>query len=182
MPGFSITSQEGIAPSPFVETARSYRWRVEFLTLGTIDPNRELNLYAYSVSRPVWECDQIVMYNRQNEIKLPGKYRWGTIDLKFYEKVTDADKINSVAEVIKKWRENVIFNFRDHSIRTIENVNRQSMRIILLDGHGRNIWGYKLFMPFPIKIEPSTMDYATSEISSTVVTLAFSGVLEGKDI
>jgi hypothetical protein len=160
-----------------METVRAYRWRISLPTLYGSD---DTCLYASSVSRPSPEVDTVTIHCRGNEIKLPGKYRWGTINIKFYEKVHNLNPSLSTAGILRKWWAGHIHEIATHRIVSLEKVNKQRVHIHLLDGAGNIIYQYELTMAFPIKIDSSELDYSSTDISTTIVTLAYSGVKEGK--
>lgn len=168
MPGFIIGSTDARGPSPTVETARSHRWRIEIY--GTYLPESpDVVFYAHSCTRPSIEIDPIKMHHRQNEINLPGKYRYGTITLKFYEKITaDAD---STAEYFHRWWSKVVTTASAHTINPT--AYRTRVAIYLTDGAGKTIHWYKLHNAWPAKVEGSELDYSVSEIATITVTIVF---------
>jgi phage tail-like protein len=150
--------------------ARAHRWEVEiFNLLG----GREALLYALSVDRPTFEHDKIVMHQGSNQIEFPGKYRFGTVELVIYEKVDDFIG-NYTASFLHEWRKAVL-NLENHSLlsgNSIQDVKR-NIRITLTDGEGFPVYNYDLVRAWPQRVVPSKLDYSSSEISTSQVTLAF---------
>lgn len=177
MPGFVIGDTQQTGPSPVVETARSHRWRVE--VTAPIPGINDVTLYAYSVTRPVPEIDQVKMHHRQNEINLPGKYRYNTCSIKFYEKIDPETKKAPTAEIIHKWWAAHTTNYMLHSVNIWS--FRRTVRIFLEDGQGNTVHKYKLINAWPSKVEGSELDYSSSEIATIMVTLVCDFVDEIND-
>lgn len=171
MPGFAIGSTKD-GPSPVMETARSHRWNI---VINGLDNSREIAFYAASMTRPIFEFDVIKMHHRQNEINLPGKYRYGVATLKFYEKITEGGRAET-AEYFNEWKSEVVANYLLHSINI--KTFRKEVQAILEDGQGRSIYSYIMTHAWPSKVEPSELDYSSSNISMTTATLVFDGVKE----
>lgn len=178
MPGFNINGQGAATnPQPWVETARAHRWEV---IIDHAQWGNEVAAYAYSVGRPSLEFDKIIMHHRQNEIVLPGKYRWGSIDLKIYERFDNGGQ-DMGASILREWWSKVVANAAAHSLNLPADL-KKNVRIRLLDGHGSAVWTYALSGAFPLKVTGSELDYSNTELATVAVTLVFDAVKEGKDI
>ena len=180
MPGFLITgSEKGDGPASQLETARSHRWEVEVIGMGRAVSD-EIKFHAHSVSRPSIEFDKMVIHHRQNELNLPGKYRCGTMNLTLYERVTPGG-VNGAAFAVRAWWAVWLSYAKLHSLNFPDNI-KKIMRVVQLDGNGDQIWGYKCAGVFPTKVEGSTLDYTSSDLSTIAVTLSIDAFQEGEGV
>jgi len=175
MRGFSINGA-GQGPNANVQPAFSHRWLFEFGQIGTM---KGVALYAASTQRPSAEIDTIKLHLGQTEAYLPGKHRWSTINVKFYELLDGLpDGDTTAMEIFVYWAENV-----DSAVVLLAqgkiNPNfRTSCSVGLLDGLGESKHLYELSNVWSIKIEPSELTYATGEISTIQVTLRYDAAFE----
>lgn len=191
MPGFVISGFEGgrADPSAVIETARAHRWEVTYIPgVSGVDESwwpRHIAAYAVSVTRPTIEFDKIQMHHRSNEVYLPGKKRAGVCILKVYESINSSDSTNMTANIFRQWWDQAMNKGGQHSFRTpsnnINTVKRQ-LRIRQLGGCGEVLWTYLLAGAFPLKVEPTELDYSSSELSNIAITLSIDAFREGKDI
>jgi len=175
MPGFKING-EGSGPNAGVEPAFTHRWLFEFDQVGTM---KGVALYAMSTQRPSAEIDVIKFHHGQTEANLPGKNRWSPINVKFYEILNGLPEgDNTAREIFTYWAENVnsaVVLLADGKI----NPNfRTGCTISMLDGLGEPKHLYSLSNVWPIKIEPSELNYSSSELATVQVTLRYDAAFE----
>jgi len=200
MPGFDIAQMAGgracsdgavppsvrsDMPSNITETARRYRYLFE--TLEPLNQNNLL-LYAYKITRPSIEIDQITIHNGQDEIYRPGKSRWRPIDVTFYERIFESEAgekatsgYDQPAELIYQWWSKTMINI-DNSLHGELNDYRKPSQITMLDGLGNTIWAYYLAQCWPTKVTPSDLSYAETEIADITVTLSYDKAIEKRVI
>ena len=172
MPGFAIGNDiDPNGPSPVMEVARSHRW-----TVFVQDPNLTgISAYARSVSEPSLEFDKMVMHHRQNEVYIPGKYRWGTINLQVYEWV-DGDE-NKGAELFRYWWSHIVSDTKYNALNPLNSLKR-SVKIQLEDGQQNVVYSYNLSGAWPQKVDGSGFDYTSSDLKTKTVTLVFDACRE----
>lgn len=202
MPGFNIGGTGGGANS-VGEVARAHRWRVS-IQGGSPQFNRDILLGAFSVQRPGPEIDQVTLHHKQTEMYMPGKHRWGVIDIIFYELVHEEQdssgrvvrSVNATAsEIFKLWGNSVVDLARNNHLNGFK-------RTIVIDqlsggGGGRSslvttdnltgtfdefdvpsIYTYKCIGAWPIRVDPTELNYSSSELSTTKVAFRFDAVEE----
>lgn len=164
-------------PDPNMEYARRNRWLLEFMEpFGMVYDG--ILVYAHKCTRPTPEIDEVVIHHGQDEIYRPGKNRWNPIDFTFYEKAPgNPPTIDETASLIYKWWAKttlVLTESRHGELRDyLKNGNLQ-----MLDGSGKMIWEYRLYECWPMKVSPSDLDYADSNIAEITVTLRFNKAKE----
>lgn len=197
MPGFVIPNPELSPAGPRLETSRhhpgnrielgrAHRWLVR--VYGLLGAEQDLAAYAKTVGRPEFAFDKITVHQGQNEIYLPGKYRWSPIDIEFYELFSDTDQqdfteakspgetSNVISSILRKWWSEVTASYLTHRIRTGAGKNR--VDIYMTDGRGVPHHVYRLSGAWPMSVKGSPLDYTSSELSTVTLTLAFDGVEE----
>lgn len=168
MPGFKINGQ-GDGPSSTVEAARLHRWAVTFT--GT-SISEDTMFYAKTINRPVLEIDEIKIHHQQTEIYLPGKHRWGAITVEFYEVLTGAGNNQTSTEIFNYWSESVI-DIVNNNVVDLKTIQDTRMTITTQDGLGESIADTVLESVWPTKVEPTELNYAVTELSTTKVTFRF---------
>jgi hypothetical protein len=150
------------------------------------------SFFVQSVTRPSFELDKIVVHQQQQEIYLPGKVRWSPITIKYYEPMYNAGLANvnqtssgcPLTGTLSTWFDKIVngYNYilqrNKKSIDIVGGGYKKHVRVDLLDGEGDSYYYYKLFGAWPIKIEPSELNYTSSELSSVVVTLSYDWAIE----
>ena len=179
MPGFNINNAANAGgrrlPSATVETFRAQRWRVEFMDVRQLD---DIILYAQSCQRPGVEIDTIIIHNRQNMIRLPGKYKWNPISIKFYETILKSAGTTTLSALFDYWsngRRAVV----NYNTNTINQDFRSNIKIYLDDGEGQEQHIYTLYNAWPSKVEPSELTYTSSDISTVNVIFNYDSASEG---
>jgi len=201
MPGFDLSGLADIChdhsigtplshsraqPSMTTETARRYRYSFELLE--PLD-QESLLLFAYKITRPSAEIDQITIHNGQSEIYRPGKNRWLPIDITFYERIfgeTDAgpdtgNGYDQPAELIYNWWAKTMIDITT-SLHGPPSAYRKPGQVAMLDGLGNSIWVYYLSNCWPMKVSPSDLGYADTEIAEITITLSYDKATEKRVI
>jgi len=170
MPGFIVNGQ-GSGPSSTLETARRHRWK--FLTL---DPIKDILLFAHKSGRPGPEFDKVIMHHGQDQIQFPGKNKWASIDVSFYQVVGAK---NDVAGAIYEWWSKSVVDISKSRISLI----KRTCELQLLDGVGDAVYIYMMYGCYISKVKPDDLDYTSSAISEITFTLEMDKVIEksGKD-
>jgi len=179
-------------PSNNIETARAHRWKLEisrnafgrgspntiYSTTNTVDVSK-VTTYVKSCQRPTFEVDVITIHHQGEEIYRPGKYRWNTIDVVFYEYMEGKSSYtNRTAEYIYQWWFN---NFAlDHRQDSVRALNSTTMTIYELDGSGQTSREYKLYNVIPIKSSLSDLDHSSSEINTSTITFRYNYAIESE--
>jgi len=199
MPGFNIpqisvgchddnafTEPPAFAGADFaIESARKHRYKLELMqTNGTQlfgDDASGILLYCYKASRPSPELDEIVIHNGQDEIYRPGKNRWKPINLTFYETLGGdlGNFYDNCTELMYNWWSSIMLDLQTSSHAVPENYLARG-QLSMLDGVGNSVWNYHLLDCWPVKVEPSELSYASTDIADTSVTLRFQKAVEGR--
>jgi len=170
MPGFIING-EGFGPKATSETARVYRWTLQFDSIG---PMIDVALYALSVQRPSPEFEVQYMHHKQAKINLPGKIKWNPINVKFYEVIDGVD--TATAQAIWIYWSNVM-EYTTNKLVVRNNsagINfRTTCRIYTEDGLGSRYHKYTLYNVWPSKIDPAEFTYTDTAISTIGVTFQY---------
>jgi len=173
MPGFNING-DGSGPASLTEVVRTHRWRLEFDQIHKLS---NVQLYALSCQRPSMQIDTNNMHYKQNQIRMPAKYRWNPINVKFYE-TADFELGVTTSSIFDYWaNNNPVVNFNTN---TINNKFRTNTSIYLETGDGSDIHLYVLNNAWPSKVDPSELSYANSDISTIQVTLTYDSASEKK--
>lgn len=188
MPGFNIpytpegceaVAQAGIGPSHVQEFARVHRFLLEVLQpLGSQDDG--LLLYLEKCNRPSVEYDKILIHSAQDEIPRPGKTHWKDVEFTFYEKVVELDggnMENQCTKFIYDWHALGMIDI-ETSLHLSPAAYLKDCRLQMLDGSGEPIWTYHLYECWPMKVSPTDLDYGSSDIARTSVTLAYARAKE----
>lgn len=166
-----FTPREG--PGINVETARKHRYLLEVLSpLGSSSADGIL-FFLKACTRPSAEIDEIVIHNGQDEIYRPGKNRWRALDMTFYEVLsTENDEKHSdlAANKIFSWWARKVLNIDKSRLQVNPTVD---MQLSMLDGSGRSVWTYYLYRCWPLKITPSDLSYADTDLAEISLTLRF---------
>lgn len=164
-----------------VEASRRHRYLITLM-----DPlTRVLLFYAHKVTIPAMEIDRIVMHHGQDEIYLPGKNRWSTLEISFYRAHdTNGDM---AARDIRKWMGTTLINLAQSKInasgggasiptdggQTIitqsGGPDKRTCEIQVLDGFGDPVYVYKIYGVWPQKSTPDPMDFTDSAIADITV-------------
>jgi len=177
MPGFNINQAvaDGVrAPSATVESVRLSRWSLQFDGIPSLG---DVVLYAQSCQRPSFEIDTIVLHNKQNQIRMPGKYRWAPINVKFYE-ILDLNGNTTPSILFNYWSSGGNKSVADFKINGLNKDFRTTVEIYLEDGSGKTVHTYQLWNAWPFKIEPTELNFTTSDIGTTVVSLNYDSAQE----
>lgn len=179
MPGFIISGGEGVdANSPsMVEVARSHRWEIT-IPDAPRDASDELRFFALSVTRPSFEADKVTMHHRQNELYMPGKTRSGTCSVVLYERILN--NVDGSASVMRKWWSQWMMNAKRYSLNMAS--WKKTLHVSMTDGCGSQTWAYMLNGVWPLKVEGSGLDYASTDLATVAVTLSVDAFEEGFDI
>ncbi len=178
MPGFNITGSESGPPSN-LETARKHRYR--FIAFG--DDLNDILLFAEKATRPQPEIDAIVAHHGQDEISFPGKNRWSTVDITFYEVLQGGggpfDELSSSYDLVAKR----IYDWWAVSVISLASSKlgpkpKRDCELALLDGRGEPVYTYQMYGCWPTKITPSELDYTATGLAEITVTLKMDKVRE----
>lgn len=162
------------------ETARAHRWRVEFSLSNAIRSSRNgssdiastFTTYAKTCQRPSVEVDIITVHHQAEEIYRPGKYRWNTVDITFYELMLgDRTYRNKTADEVYKWWTGTIAN--NHRQASISTINNAIINILELDGSGSVSRRYTLYNCKLVKSSPSDLDHTSSDINTNTLTIKY---------
>lgn len=157
MPGFNI-SKNNQGPQATVETARQHRWQ-----FATIDPLKDILIYAHKSGRPRVELDRATLHYQQDCVYFPGKNKWMPIDITFYHVVGNTD----VANKIYLWWSTGVINIR----RSVIRLKKETCTLELLDGNGQSVYKYTMYGCWPSKVSPDELDYASTKIGEITFTL-----------
>lgn len=181
MPGFNISNdifESGSRlPNSRQETVRSHRWLISLnppssLFNNTID--REIELSAKKADRPVPEYDEVTLHHQQHEIYAYGKYRWKPVTISFYNIASFSGNEIGTSSIDKLFNEWLFEGIHIGNHRTrLPSDAKGNILIKLLDGGGSIIGIHKLFNAWPVKVDPSSLDYESSGIATTDVTFRF---------
>jgi hypothetical protein len=138
--------------------ARQHRWRFQ-----TLDPLKDILLYAHKSGRPRVEIDRAQLHHGQDVIYFPGKQKWLPIDITFYHVVENVD---AASKIYEWWSTNVI-----SITQSRVNINKVNCVLQLLDANGSNIYEYTMHGCWPSKVTPDELDYASTKISEITFTL-----------
>lgn len=199
MPGFNISTSAGCpitgsnlsnspiyrGPSATIETARSHRFKLEVLEPFGPDRGTGIILNLEKCTRPTPEIDEITLHSGQDEIYRPGKNRWSPIEFTFYEKLSGTSgedggsPTDSAAKRIYQWWGSTMINLRASSHNAVTEYYKRA-ELSMKDGYGKDVWTYYLYDCWPIKVTPSNLDYANSDIARITVTLRYNKAQEKK--
>ncbi len=174
MPGFNIQGTGGELNALY-EVGRAHRWRVSIIG-GAPTIDRDVTLAALSVTRPSPEFEKITIHHKQNEVHLPGKSKWGPMDIVFYELITEQLSALTAQEIFSYWARQVI------DLDNNQLVLGQFKRIINIDqiqGEGAGVTSWQCYGAWPMKVEPSELNYSSSELSTIKVTFSIDAHEEG---
>lgn len=169
MPGFIINGQ-GLGPDSTVETARRHRWK-----FTAFDPIKDILLFAHKCGRPGPEFDKIVMHHGQDQIQFPGKNKWPSIDISFYQTVGGK---NDVAGAIYEWWTKSVVDLSKSKI----NLTKRTCELQQLDGKGAGIYIYTMYGCYVSKVKPDDLDYSSSAISEITFTLEMDKAIETRGL
>ena len=173
MPGFQISTDAGNTEGPrhIIETARNHRFKLEVLEpFGSTSTG--ILLYLEKCTRPTPEFDQIVIHNGQDEIYRPGKSRWLPVEFTFYEVLNSGGNKNDAADKIYQWWGQTMLDIQQSSLNPAANFYKRA-ELAMLDGEGNAIWKYYLYDCWPLKVTPSDLSYADTELGRISVTLHY---------
>lgn len=202
MPGFNVPIADGFqggchdehatqgsfryeGPAHTIETARSHRFTLELFSpteaaaIYSLQRDEEpfLELVLHKCTRPSPEIDEIVIHNGQDEIYRPGKNRWRPIEFTFYEVVKDSAGINdSASQLFRWWAQRCIWLTNSSTVSPASLATKAVLS--QLDGGGVPIWQYHMLRCWPLKMTPSDLDYSSSDICETTVTMRFDKAYE----
>ena len=166
-------------PDNKIETSRAHRFEVVFYSVPTLSGVFEdITVYAKTCQRPSFEVDLITIHHQAEEIYRPGKYRWNTVDVTFYEylKGTGKDVQNKTSQMLYSWYTNTVTS--QHKQETVSKINTASARIYELDGNGNTARTYVLYNCKIVKLVPSDFDHTSSELSTNTATLRYDYAVE----
>jgi phage tail-like protein len=181
MPGFQINvnacagAANGVAdtegrPSTSTETARKYRFTLESLgDLLTGSERGQLRHFAYNITTPKPEFDDVVIHSGQGEIHRPGKNRWAPVDISFYAALVGQSV--TIPKMIYDWWSGGVLN--NWALQRRPQDYYKNATIALLDGDGKPVWTYQLLECWPQKVTPSDLDFTNTDIADITLTLAF---------
>lgn len=159
MPGFNIgNNNQAQQPGATVETARQHRWK-----FATLDPLKDILIYAHKSGRPKVEFDRAQLHHIQDVIWFPGKQKWLPIDVSFYHTIGNTDG----AFKIYQWWSTKVINIATSTIA----LEKQTCTLDMLDGKGASIYRYTMYGCWPSKVTPDDLDYTASKISEITFTL-----------
>jgi len=197
MPGFNIPLRPEVAsgiarfggpvgnpagPSNVLETARNYRF-----TLSNLRPVEFTDVFMLfnvkSIQRPQVQFDEITIHSGQDEIYRPGKTKWQPIEIVFYEVMSTTK--NKLAMSMYDWWSNRLINIADSTQRRAGLMTQNpatgfyfNAQVDMLDGLGSIIWSYILYECWPTSVNPSGLDYSSTDIAETTVTLRYNRASE----
>lgn len=194
MPGFnipfSVTCHEENAfqqtaafdgPTYKRETGRSHRYVLEvFEPFG--NKSTGILLFLNKCTRPSAEIDEITIHNGQDEIYRPGKHRWKTIELTFYEVFEDEGEEGTstlrdqTAQLMFRLWANQTVNINSSNLAPQDSI--KDAQLDMLDGVGNAMWTYYIYRAWPTKVSPSTLSYADTNISEITATLRYDKAIE----
>ena len=198
MPGFNIPLRPGGAPSDrfgspnsirafgppnVLETARKYRFALQgFKPTEYVSPY--LNFNVKSIQRPKVQFEEIVIHSGQDEIYRPGKTKWQPIEMVFYETLSSQQR-NSMAYSMYDWWSRRLINIADSTQRLSGLMTQNpttgfyfNAQVEMLDGVGNVSWSYILYECWPTAVTPGDLDYSSTDIAETAVTLRYNKAAE----
>lgn len=166
-----------MGPYSTAETGRTHRYELVIMGGAGIGSSAGHNIRSnvLKIDRPAFESDVVTLHHKQNEIKIPGKHRWGSVNIVVYD--VFSNNTNTTAEDVYKWWNEGILKYNEQVLNDLNEMKRM-VEIKMLDGFERTIWAYRLYGAWPSKVAPDTMDYSSSNISLTTLTIAYDGVEE----
>jgi hypothetical protein len=169
MPGFIVNGQ-GSGPSSTLETARQHRWK-----FTAFDPIKDIILFAHKSGRPGPEFDKIVMHHGQDQIQFPGKNKWASIEISFYQVVGGK---NDVAGAVYEWWTKSVVNLLKSRINLI----KRTCELQQLDSKGAGIYVYTMYGCYVSKVKPDDLDYSSSAINEITFTLEMDKAIETRGL
>lgn len=197
----SYPNDDITTPAHTEETARNHRYLFESLEPLSIDPgvgSTNLLLFAYKATRPVPEIDEITIHNGQDEIYRPGKNRWKPIEITFYERLTGTESRFASSQDLNDQAARLIYRWwggtPDGLVGGVVHLDVSSVgapgggaldyqkpcQLQMLDGLGNAVWTYYMADCWPVRVTPSDLSYADTEIASITVTLRYNKAIERK--
>lgn len=189
MPGFNISTTGGCdnksgggggkssaaqGPSNTLETARKHRYEV---TITGVDA--QYTMACKRIDRPTAEMEMITFHQGQDETYRPGKNKWMPINIELYElqeKAKGGSK--STAKAVYDWMFGKMVDLSKSIIKDAKGGYKTDVIIALTDGQGDTVWNYKLLGAWPLKKQPSELDYGSSEIATLTATVAYDKAIE----
>ncbi len=193
MPGFNIPLRPEVVsgierfggpvgnpagPSNVIETARTYRFELQSLKpLEYVNPSLLWNVK--SIKRPSLQFDEIVIHSGQDEIYRPGKSKWQPVDIVFYEPISYGNRSLLSGGVYAWWAGRMTDATNSTQRRAgIMTPNATTgfyfnAQIDMRDGEGRVVWSYILYECWPISVTPGDLDYGSTDLATTTVTLRY---------
>jgi hypothetical protein len=139
--------------------ARQHRWKFE-----TLDPLKDILIYAHKSGRPKVEFERGQMHHIQDVICFPGKQKWLPIDISFYHAIGSAD----VAFKIYQWWSTGILNIK---ASTLVGDPKATCTLELVDGNNTSTYKYTMYGCWPSKVTPDELDYTSSKLGEITFTL-----------
>jgi hypothetical protein len=159
VPGFNIgQNNQAQQPGATVEVARQHRWK-----FATLEPLKDILLYAHKSGRPKVEFDKATLHYQQDCVYFPGKQKWTPIEISFYHVITNTD----AAFQIYQWWSTGVININRSQI----NLRKRTCTLEMLNGAGAAIYRYTMHGCWPSKVTPDELDYTSSKISEITFTL-----------
>jgi len=174
MPGFLIGGFGDPARNPpnTVETGRRHRY-----LLTSLDPLKNVLIYAHKVTRPTFEVDVITAHSGQDLIYRPGKHKWNPIEMTIYDVVLEEQ--NGTASAIYDWWRNSMIDV-SNSKQFKPAQYRKTCSLEMLDGSDNSLWLYQLYGCWPSKVSPSDLQYSETAIADITITLQVDRVVESQ--
>jgi hypothetical protein len=157
VPGFNINNNQTTQPSAKIEVARQHRWK-----FATLDPLKDILIYAHKSGRPKVTIDKATLHHQQDCVYFPGKEKWSPIDISFYQSID-----NDVAGTIRKWWSVNVVNIATSVI----NLTKYTCTLEMLNGRGAAVYRYTMYGCWPSQITPDELDYVSTRISEVTFTL-----------
>jgi len=168
VPGFNIGQNNQVQqPGAAIETARQHRWK-----FATLDPLKDILIYAHKSGRPKVEFDKATLHYQQDCVYFPGKQKWTPIEISFYHVITNVD----TAYQIYQWWSTGVVNINRSQI----NLRKRTCTLEMLNGIGDAIYRYTMYGCWPSKVTPDELDYTSSKISEITFTLEMDKSTEEK--
>jgi len=168
-----------------VDLGRVYRWLVRIRNVGS-NTEIEFALAAKKISRPEFTFEKITIHQGQNEMYLPGKYKWSPIEIEFYEKlelkdvnptgrngafrVDYAPTESKSTAMLRRWWSQTVSDYKLHSINPSF---KKIIDIYMTDGNGRPAHVWKLFGAWPMSVSGSSFDNTSTELSTSTVKISY---------
>ena len=181
MPGFNIAATSAGQPPNTVETARSHRY-----VFSTLDPLKDILIYAHKASRPSFEADVIKIHSGQDRIYRPGQHFWKPLEITFYEVVighygSSAPNVpfsNAADDIYEWWQGTMIDTLGSRQYKPTD--YRKECQLEMLDGDGATIWKYSLYGCWPSKVLPSDLSYKDTDLAEITMTLQIDRAVESR--